>query len=115
MIKMTDLKCKICGKNLVSTVRDPEEECLLLPNNISQCYNKQGLTLEESLSIFTQITSHQVTMFIEKMEKLKNPLASMGMYGVKSAKEHWKLNALIPKLQCIKENFDEIKEKLSEK
>jgi len=73
-----------------------------------QCYQDRneeprGLTIEQGCEVFFAKTKTTIDAMLKDMEKLKNPLANMGYYGVESAKEHWKLKEYIRKLKKIKE------------
>jgi len=132
---MLKLICSVCGKKLVSKVRDPEKECLLLPDNTSYCNNYDktrvvehhtgtstyheetvGLTVESAITIFSQMATHRMKLFIDKLEQPpgSKTLIGMGMYGVEAAQEQWKVNKLLPKLKTIKKEFEEIEQILSE-
>jgi DNA-directed RNA polymerase subunit RPC12/RpoP len=145
MIKMPELKCNVCGKKLVSKVRDPDKECLLVVGNISKCndndqyrckqcgkivsqknmgYNgiceycpPQGLTVEQTILIFSQMATHRMRLFISKLELPpgQKTLIGMGIYGVAAANDQWKVDKLLPKLKSIKKEFEEIEKLISER
>jgi hypothetical protein len=73
------------------------------------------ISLDLALNIFTQATSGNAKKLIDKIEKLKNPLASMGFYGVESGRQHYKINRILPELNLIKKVCEKIEKILSEK
>ena len=65
------------------------------------------MSVSEAYAFFITKADFDISILLQKMESLKDPLATIGMYGVESMKEHSIMNRYISKLKKLKKLLEE--------